>query len=370
MIVWLIVLALTAPSAANDRALYETACARVAAAHDAKRGGFVARNGVPSDDAVQLALLRAESQDSTEWKQRALATIDWMRALQDSTGGGFYLSAAEATPRLSRNYKPASVNARRLENLIRAWRLTRDDKYRRDAIRVVDYFDRVLLDGRGGFIPGQGSGFDVVAEANGLAVHAWLEWASVTADRAKRDFALLSLDRVWNTCWVPKVGLVGRGSFGEPLGPPTLVDQVEVGRAMVLAAQLARRPQDAERARVLGDLLLANFEDHDGGFMTKWSMARDGSVRHSDRVPAENARAALFLCELTSLTNDVKYRDAARRAWGDLDRTLDKPRLDAAAWALAIHEAIEPTQPNVPKWPSIAQNSSATPWRIDITRRR
>lgn len=367
---WLLVLALAATSSTSDRALYESACDRVAAAYDVKRGGFVSKNGVPSDDAVLLALLRAGSADSSEWKSRALATIEWSTALQDSGSGGFFLSAAEATPKLSRLYKPATVNARRLSNLIRAWQITGDEKYRKDAGRVVDYFDRTLLDGRGGFIPGQGSGFDVVAAANGMAIHAWLEWASATADRNKRDFALKSLDRVWTTCWVPKMGLIGRGAFGEPLGAPSLVDQVEVGRAMILAAHLADRPQDKERAVVLGDLLLTNFEDvRNGGFMTKWTAMRDGTTKRSDRIQSENARAALFMCELSALTGDVKYRDAARRSWTELEASLKKPNLDAAGWALAIHEAIEPMRPNVPEWPTIAENTTGMPWRIDIRRK-
>lgn len=354
-----LLLALAAAAPADDRALYERACDRVAAAYDSARGGFVARTGVPSESAVELALIRGREPGSARWKEQGLATIAWTRGLRDTIGGGFVVSAAEADPQYAHVYKPADVNARRLENLMQAWRLTSEPEYWQDAARVVDFFDRVLLDGRGGFVPGQASGFELVPEANGFAIHAWLEWAAATTDRVKRDFALRSLDRVWGTCWVPELGLLRRGSFGEVVNPPQLVDQVEMGRAFVLAARLAGRRADANHARTLGDLVLARFENQaKGGFMTQWAATRKGKIKRAARVPAENARAALFLCELTTLTGESKYREAARRAWRELEEKLDKARLDAAGWALAIHAAIEPQLPSAPQWPRIAENTA------------
>lgn len=358
----LLALAATAPTA--DRELYERACDRVAAAYDSARGGFVARTGVPSESAVELGLIRGREPGSARWREQALATIAWTRGLRDTIGGGFVVSAAEADPQYAHVYKPAGVNARRLENLLQAWHLTSGPEYRQDAASVVDFFDRVLLDGRGGFVPGQASGFELVPEANGFAIHAWLEWAAATTDRVKRDFALRSLDRVWDTCWVPDLGLLRRGSFGEVVKPPQLVDQVEMGRAFILAARIAGRRADAEHARTLGDLVIARFENQEkGGFLTQWSATRKGKIRSAARVPAENARVARFLCELTTLTGDSKYREAARRAWRELEEKLDKPRLDAAEWALAIHAAIEPELPSAPRWPRIAENTAPVGWR-------
>lgn len=364
-----LVLAVAAPT--DDRELYQRACDQVAAAYDSARGGFVAGSGIPSESAVELALIRGREPGSARWKEQALTTIAWTRGLQDTLGGGYVLCAAEADPNHAHVYKPTTVNGRRLENLIRAWRLTSQPDYRQDAARVVDFIDRVLLDGRGGFIPGQASGYDLVPEVNGVAIHAWLDWAAASTDARKRDFALKSIDRVWEACWTPEFGLVQRGSFGEVVKPPQLGDHVEMGRALVLAARLAGRPADADHARALGDLLLARFEHPvEGGFLTQWSPTKKGTAKRAARVPVENARAALFLCELTTLTGESKYRDAARRAWLGLEERLEKPRLDAADWALAIHAAIEPGLPDAPQWPRIAENSGPTIWRSKTFRKR
>ena len=364
-----IALAATAP--ADDRELYQRACDQVAAAYDSARGGFVTGSGIPSESAVELALMRGREAGPTPWRAHGLATIAWTRGLRDTIGGGFVVSAAETDLHRSHAYKPADVNARRLENLVQAWRLTGEPAYRQDAARVVDFFDRVLLDGRGGFIPGQAAGFELEPEANGFAIRAWLEWAAATTDRVKRDFALKSLDRIWETCWTADLGLLHRGSFGEVVKPPQLVDQVEMGRAFVLAARLAGRRADTDHARILGDLLLARFEHpKEGGFMTQSVPTPKGMVKRASRVPGENARAALFLCELTTLTGESKYREAARRAWRGLEEKLEKPRLDAADWALAIHAAIEPALPDAPQWPTIAENSEPPMWRKTFRTRR
>jgi uncharacterized protein YyaL (SSP411 family) len=353
----LLTLAVAAPS--DDRELYARLCDQVAAAYDSTRGGFVDGGGIPSEDAVELALGLARAPGAQDWKVRALGTIAWTRALRDTIGGGFVLCRTEDEPHHARIYKPAVANARRLQTLIGAWDLTGDPEYRQDAARVVDFFDRVLLDGRGGFAPGQASGLDLVPEINGIAIRAWLEWTAATVDVPKRGFAVRSLDRVWDTCWKPEFGLVRLGTFGEVVMAPQLVDQVEMGRAFVWGAQIARRPDDEERARKLGDLVLARFEDPEkGGFFTRWTPTKDGKTRRADRVPAENARAAHFLCELTTLTGDAKYRDAARRAWRALGEKLDEQGLAAAGWALAVRAAIEPRLPQTPPWPQTAENKA------------
>jgi uncharacterized protein YyaL (SSP411 family) len=354
--------AATPPS--DDRDLYARLCGQVAVAYDSARGGFVDRDGVPSEDAVELALLQSGS-GSRDWKARGLATIAWTRALRDTVGGGFVVSGTESEPNHARIFKPVSTNARRLDNLIQAWNVTSDAGYQQEAARVVDFIDRVLLDGRGGFLPGQASGLDLLPDANGIAIRAWLNWAATTNDTRKRDFALKSLDRVWEGCWADNVGLLRHGTFGEVLMPPQLVDQVEMGRAYILAARLAGRRADAQHARVLGDLVIERFEDPaKGGFMTRWSANKGGKVRRAERVPGENARAALFLCELATLTGKATYRDAARCSWAALLEKLDRPGLEAADWALAIRAAIEPGLPTAPRWTESAANAEPAQPRI------
>ncbi len=313
---------------------------QVAAAYDTSRGGFVSKDGLPSESAVELGFALAR-EGSAEWLFRAIETVNWTRGLRDTVGGGFVHRARDADPGTVHFEKRTDSNSRRLHALILAWQATGDAKYRRDAEKIVDFFDRVLLDGRGGFVAGQVGDRELVPEANGYAIHAWVSWAAATGEPMRRDFALLSLDRVWATCWNPGIGMLRRGVFGELLSLPQLVDQSEMGRAYVLGARIGRRAQDRERAIAIGDQLLDKFEEKEkGGFRTQAAPTRDGKgVKKAARLPEENARAARFLCELSQLTGNGKYAAAARKALGAVVKPDRDLGLDAADWALALRSS-------------------------------
>jgi uncharacterized protein len=345
----------------DARGRFEQLSTQTLAAFDSARGGFVAKNGIPAESAVELALRRAQNGDPI-WLARATTTIGWTRGLLDTVGGGYITSLNARNPEAEGLDKRADVNARRLENLIQAYQQTGDERYRGDAARVVDWFERVLLDGRGGFVAAQVGDRELQPDANGVAIHAWLRWAALTRDSRRRDFALKSLDRVWETCWTSQYGLLRRNSFGEVDHEPQLTDQVEMGRAFLLAARLCGRPADRERAATLGTLVLVRFQESDrGGFRTQSAPKKNGSIQKAPKSPAQNARAALFLAELAELTGDARFREAALRAAACFQKEMEKMSLDAADWALASRACFEPDRPRPPDWMAEAREEQEKP---------
>ena len=78
------------------------------------------------------------------------------------------------------------------------------------------------------------------------------------------------------------------------------------------------------------------FEDPEkGGFRTQAMPDKQGRVKKAAREPAENARTARFLMELTAITGESRYRQAAERALAAFAEDIEKAGPEVADWALA-----------------------------------
>jgi uncharacterized protein YyaL (SSP411 family) len=349
------------PILLDEKALAAHLVDQVAAQYDSTAGGWVARDGRPLESAVDLAFALARAGRAEPWRARALATVEWTWTLADTLGGGFTWRVTRA-PGRDAIEKRTVPNARRLENLLDAWAATGDTPLRRRIARTADFMERVLVDGRGGFVTAQVGDRELAGEPNGVAIRAWLRWAAAERRSNARDFALKSLDRVRGACWDSTIGMLRRGTFGELVAAPQLADQVEMGRAYVLAAHLCGRAADLGMARAVADRMLAAFEDPEkGGFRTQAMPDKQGRIKRAARVPAENARAALFLAEVASVTGEPRYREAARRTIAAFAKEHQKPQPESADWALAARAILAPDLPARVAWAEPAKRPAARP---------
>lgn len=360
------------PPVQNEPALLQYLVDRVAPCYDSTRGGYVAKDGVPDADATHLAFVLGVDAPEGPWGPEAVATLDWTIGLRDTIGGGFFHSDKDIAHDIPSFQKRTDSNAERLELLIEGYAATGDPLYRKHAAEVVDYFQRVLLDGRGGFVAGQIGDRELMPEPNGFAIHAWCAWAVATADPRVRDFALKSADAVWERCWEDGVGMLRRDVFGAPIDNPQLIDQVEMGRAYVSAASISGRDKDRQRAVAIGELLLKVFANTEkGGFFTKAHLDDKGKASGGGKDAYANARAARFLAELATLTGDAKYRDAARATIATFTPDIEKPDLAVAQWALAVRALSTDDRPQAPSWATIVEKEHTAPaTRRYNTRRR
>ena len=361
-------LAPAAPAATDaDRALYERLSAATMSGWDAGRGGFVAKDTRPDEDAVELMLARGRDGDSLA-RARGMATLGWMHQLLDTVGGGYVNTLRDADPTRTGFDKETIPNARRLELL--AFAATAGDaRARRDGAAVADYAERVLLDPRGGFVSGQAGSRDLVPEVNGVALQAWLRWGALTGASSRRDFAWKSLARLWRENHDPALGFLRRNDAGQMRGPALLADQVEMGRAYLFSWAATGRDSDLARARAIADDLHAHFVDAEkGGFHMEYGAERFGHAAGKREPFADNARAARFLAELASAAGDSAYADAARRTWAAAEKPLAKAQLDAAPWALAVRALWSPDLPPRASW--VEPPKHVTPQVIRIGRIR
>jgi len=319
-----------------DQALYNRLCVAVSAAYDSSRGGFVSKSGEPHEAAIELMLARGRDGDPLAL-DRALRTLAWTRALLDTTGGGYVNDTRDKDPKKAFLDKGTIPNARRLELLTQAWGANNGHSYLRDGRFVVDFFERVLLDPRGGFYTGQVGSIDLEPEANGIALQSWWRWAAANAAAERRDFALKSEARLWRDCRLPELGFVRRTTFGQMREPALLGDQVEMGRAYLYAWSATGRDSELVRAKAVAAHVIEKFRDPaKGTFRMEYAYERFGHALRTRRPFDDNARAARFLVELGRATDDTTYVNAARRTWVAFDREFDKSKFEAADWALSV----------------------------------
>ena len=77
---------------------------------------------------------------------------------------------------------------------------------------------------------------------------------------------------------------------------------------------------------------------------------KDGKIHPAASVADENARAALFLAELASVSGDARWRDAARRSIQAYQKDFAKAGLDAGDWARAVQALAGADLPELPQW--------------------
>jgi len=319
----------------EDRALYEQLCRHVMSLYDESRGGFVRTNGTPCEAAIELGLARGADGDE-QALERALHTLRWMHSLLDTVGGGYFEGARDVDHATDTFEKRTDSNLRRLELLARV--ADREgETFERDARRVVDYSQRLLMDGRGGFQSAQIGSRDLEPASNGVALRGWWRWAVRSGDPRLRDFAFRSHSRLWNECRDEEQGFVRRDTWGKVITPSRLADQVEMGLAYLRAWRAAGRDSDLVRAARIGAHVRAHFEDgNKGGFRNEYAPAEVSRTKSGSRPFEDNAVAARFMAELGAATGEPAHTAAARRAWAAFPKQFEKPQFEHAEWALAI----------------------------------
>ncbi|NOT33529.1 MAG: hypothetical protein HOP12_05080 [Candidatus Eisenbacteria bacterium] len=345
---------------AESRSLMDRLGARLEAAYDEKHG-YVDKNRLPSESSIEIALMNGRGESDSYWNAHARQSVDWMVTLFDTTMGGFFHGAEDSDVKSAAYAKRTDSNARRFEAVMLAWEATGDPRLKRLMRKEAEYFQRVLAEGRAGFVWGQVGDRQLYPEPNGLAIRSWLHYATLNADPRARDYALKSLDAVFEQSWMG-FGAFWRQSFLQDLEKGARAsDQAVMGRAYIYAARVAGREDDRTRAEAIGDLLLQRFIDaEDGHFNTTVAPKKDGSTRGSGRESLDNALVVRFLAELTHLTGEEKYRDAARGTVRAFAEDFDKMKLDAADWALAVRALSVNDLPSAPEWKSVVQNVPST----------
>lgn len=284
-------------------------------ANDAEHGGF----GRPP--RRPLPLLLHFLADEVFWRrdgELGALLAETMGAMSfsplwDDAAYGFFHAAAQADWTEPSGEKLVEDNALLLEAFVAAWRTLLDPSFRIVAEGLAAYLSERLAAPDGGFYsaelidPVSGGDGDldrtICVDRGAIGAHAFLAtW--VHFGREYRDFALLTLGRLWDEGWRDGRGFVhylGQPEAGPAAPPPLLTDHVWALRAFCEAAQQTGEGVWLARARAVAGFMRSCFWDPEARAFRD-TPGDGGRAEHVQRPLDENALAAAGLLELSALS--------------------------------------------------------------------
>ena len=184
---------------------------------------------------------------------------------------------------------------------------------------------------------------------NGLMVSGMLKASAAFGDSGSKEFALKTLERIWNEGMDSTEGLRHVIQTGGSHTRGFLEDYAYAANAFLDAYELTQESRFLERAKTLSDEMVKRFADngHGGFFDTQVDPAAIGALQGRRKpiqdapTPAANSAAALVLCRLHHLTGEGIYKQMAGDTLTSYAATAREFGLFAASFGIALEAYLE-----------------------------
>jgi len=327
----------TASMAGSQEPLTEeisaAAYAELRAAFDEGWGGFGAPPKFPQPMTLEF-VLRMAARGTPDALEMLTTTMDRMASggIYDQVGGGFARYSTDAAWHVPHFEKMLYDNAQLAQLYVRAWLLTRDDRYRRIATETLDYLLREMRHAEGGFFSSQ----DADSEGVEGKFFTWT-WEELTGLVGEDHATALGAtpEGNWegtNVLWLPggsepsdlDLSAARRTLFEarEMRVRPATDDKVLTAwnamaiTALAEAGRAFEEPRFIEAAEACARFVLENLRRVDGRLLRSW---RDGVAGRAGFCD-DHALLASACLTLFSTTGSVRW---FREADGLLDAMQD-----------------------------------------------
>jgi uncharacterized protein YyaL (SSP411 family) len=326
---------------------------------DQVNGGYGRGQKFIHPEASDFLLSRYETTKDTSYLDHVCLTLDRMRAgeMHDREGGGYFRTCSNADWSRPHREKLLGEQAGLLANCLRTFRITQHSEYALMAEDIIGYIDRKLSDSanqtfygcedflRNEAPEGQPNGeyFTIIddcvyTDANAQAIGTYFEATELLGKPSYKERALKALEFLWDHCRSPDGGMFHYFD-GTAHVPGLLNDQSRTGAALLKAHRATGDAKYLERAKELGEYILARLKNPEGGY---YDLAVPGSAYMSFRLTLieQNGATASFFLALAEFTQDPTYRDAALWALGAFTGDLSSYGIHAAGFGQALNEFV------------------------------
>jgi uncharacterized protein YyaL (SSP411 family) len=343
------------PGGSLDASIEEGMIEQLLAAFDEEFGGWGTDVKFPMPRTVEFALVRARDQ--------ATRTLEAIHAhLLDTYDGGFYRLARNRNWRGARREKLTDENAALVRAFAHAYRYTGAETYRGAAAQTVEYLTTTMWTGDAfGASQGGNEAYfrlepteredrepphvdeTVLADRNGLAVDALLQFGAYTDDDDATRYARRAREHVVSELVadgrVTHYRTDGAREAGEePSESGLLLDQARVLTGLTTSWAVLGEPGPA---RAVADWTIEHLQTEAGAL-------RDGpaggpGLLDEPLYPLDTAvECADALLDLTLLTGDRRYHEAARGAIESFAGAADRMGVEVAHYATVAARLQQP----------------------------
>jgi uncharacterized protein YyaL (SSP411 family) len=309
------------------------ALARLRDAFDARWGGFGVAPKFPQPMTLEF-VLRMAVRGEPDALEMLTTTLDRIASggIYDQVGGGFSRYSTDAAWHVPHFEKMLYDNAQMAQLYVRAWLLTRNDRYRRVATDTLDYLLREMHHPEGGFYSSQDA--DSEGVEGRFFTWTWEELVDLIGADVAAAFGATPAGN-WegtNVLWLPN-GSEPRGldlsgarralfEAREARIRPGTDDKVLTAwnaiaiTALAEAGRAFEEPRFIEAAEGCARFVLKNLRRADGRLLRSWREGVPGRAGFCD----DHALLASACLTLFSTTGTV---DWFREAVGLLDASVD-----------------------------------------------
>ncbi len=299
-------------------------------------------------------LLTKASRGDADAKKKALFTLDQQSRLLDPVWGGIYQYSAASDWDSPHFEKLMTFEAPALDNYATAYRLTKDGKQLARARAMLGFLDRFMKSPQGGFYTTQDADLNAhdrgkkfmdghqyylldekqrlaagiprvdtheYGKENGLAISAYCTMFEVTKDPAVLASAEQAARRILATHATERGGITHDVVDPEKKAKQLyLSDNAAFGLGLVRLYEVTKNDEYLKKARAIGDFMLAELTDDDGGGMFASTKDPDAvGVFAKRRIPFEDDVLAIRM--LSHLAHALPAAEA-KRYGASIDRLL------------------------------------------------
>jgi len=352
-----------APAPSLDISPYDRTVRALKRAYDFVYTGFGRDAKFTFPQALELALHAARSGPDEECLRVATSTLTVMAgsALYDAEEGGFFRYSANREWALPQYEKILADNAALLFVYLRGVQVTGELRFADTARGILAYLESRLLNSDGTWAGSQYAdeeyyGFSyadrrrrtpppvdrtVFTNQNAMLVSALTLATWVLEEDRWQRLAAETAETLWRRSYREEKGVAHYLDAGGPELFGRLSDQAAFGRALLCLYSGTGDGKWFDRSRLLAEFCLTELRAPDGAFYDgKPDCGAVGALSKANRNVGENGLAARWLLELSVISGDGRYAEAAKAALRALTPVFEREGLAGADFAHAVWEAI------------------------------